>query len=150
MVFNLFENVYFYLSVFLTFILVYVYVAYAWHTIAKKHKYRKYWIAWIPLVQFFLLPILAKKKWYYGFVFILPFIFLILPNFKGYGLILFLLRIVCIYFIVSWSWYIFEKQNYPGFLSLVVILFIIPVLNIFAFIAYLIILGFIAFKTKIK
>jgi len=150
MAFNIFQSVYFYLSIFLTFILIYIYVAYSWHTISKSQKNKYYWISWIPLVQLFLLPLLAKKKWYYGFVFVLPTLFLFFPNFKGYDFILFILGIISIYFIVSWSWLIFEKQNYPGYLSLVVILFIVPIIDVFAFIAYLIIIGFVAFKKRKK
>ena len=35
-------------------IVVYVYFALAWMTIAKKLKYKKPWLAWIPLANYFL------------------------------------------------------------------------------------------------
>jgi len=40
---------------------LYVYTSWAWYTIAKKLKYKKAWLAWIPVANFFLYPILAKK-----------------------------------------------------------------------------------------
>jgi hypothetical protein len=41
---------------------VYVYMALVWSTIAKKLGYDKPWLAWIPVVQAVLLPILAKEN----------------------------------------------------------------------------------------
>ena len=43
-------------------IALYVYYAFALMTIARKLKYDKGWLAWIPIVQLVLFPILAKKK----------------------------------------------------------------------------------------
>ena len=37
----------------------YVYHSLAWYEIAKRQKHKRPWLAWIPLVQFVLFPILA-------------------------------------------------------------------------------------------
>jgi hypothetical protein len=105
---------------------LYVYYALVWMTIAKKLKYNKPWIAWIPIVNIFLLPILAKKNWLWGFIFLVP--------------------IVNIVFFIMWTWKIYELRKYPGWLSLASLLGIIPILSGFAFIANLIIMGLVAWK----
>ena len=111
-------------------IIVYVYMALAWMTIASKLKYDKPWLAWIPVVNLFLIPILAKKHWAWGLIFIVPLVNLV--------------------FYIIWTWNIYEQRKYPGWLSLVVILGLIPVISIFAVIADFIIIGFIAWKDIIS
>jgi len=103
---------------------IYVYVAFAWMTIAKKMKCKKYWLAWIPIANFFLLPILLKKKWTWGFMFFVP--------------------IANMVFFIIWTWEIFELRKYPGWLSLSVI---IPKVG---GILYFIAIGFVAWKDKKK
>ncbi len=103
---------------------IYVYYALAWSTIAKKLKYKKPWLAWIPVAQLFLIPILAKKKWVWGFMFLVP--------------------IANIVFCIIWTWKIFEKRKYPGWLSLSMI---IPKVG---GILYLIAIGFVAWGKKKK
>ena len=109
-------------------IAVYVYSALAWMTIAKKLKYDKGWLAWIPIASFFLLPILAKKKWTWGFIFLVP--------------------IVNIVFMIIWTWDIYEQRKYPGWLSLLPILGIIPIINWLAGIAQLVVIGLVAWSDK--
>ena len=103
---------------------IYVYTAFAWMTIAKKMRCEKYWLAWIPIANFFLLPILLKKKWTWGFMVLAP--------------------IANIVFFIIWTWKIFELRKYPGWLSLSVL---IPRVG---GILYLIAIGFVAWQKKKK
>ena len=107
-------------------IALYVYYAWAWMTIAKKLNYDKPWLAWIPIANLFLIPILAKKEWLWGFIFILP--------------------IANIVFYIMWTWKIFEMRKYPGWLSLVILLSFIPMLSAIAGIANLVIIGLVAWR----
>lgn len=120
------------LAIFLIFfaIALYVYTAFAFMEIAKKLKYDKPWLAWIPVANIFLIPILAKKHWAWGFMFFVPF--------AGFV------------FLIIWTWKIFELRKYPGELSLVLIGITIPFVSFFALIAYLVILGFVAWKNVEK
>lgn len=111
---------------FLIVIGLYVYTALAFMTIAKKLRYDKPWLAWIPVANLFLIPILAKKNWVWGFIFLVP--------------------IVNIVFFFIWMWNIYEQRKYPGWLSLVPLLGFIPFIGIFVSLANLIILGFVAWK----
>lgn len=81
---------------------IYVYFAMAWMAIAKKLKYKRPWLAWIPIINFFLIPILAKKHWTWGFIFLIP--------------------IVNIVFFIIWHWKIFELRKYPGWFSLSILI----------------------------
>ena len=107
---------------------LYVYVALALSTIAKKLKYNQPWLAWIPVANLFLLPILAKKHWAWGFIFLVP--------------------IINIVFAIIWTWKIYERRGYPGALSLIIIATCIPVLGFLAIIASLIVLGIVAWNKK--
>lgn len=111
---------------FLIVIGLYVYTALAFMTIAKKLRYDKPWLAWIPVANLFLIPILAKKNWAWGFIFLVP--------------------IANIVFFFIWMWNIYEQRKYPGWLSLVPLLSFIPFIGIFVSLANLIILGFVAWK----
>lgn len=62
----------FFFIIILIILALYVYYSYTWQTIGKKLGYKYSWIAWIPLVQLFLYPILAKRRWGWGFLLILP------------------------------------------------------------------------------
>ncbi len=109
-------------------IALYIYCAFAWMTIAKKLGYDKPWLAWIPIANLFLYPILAKKHWAWGFIFLVP--------------------IVGAVFFFIWTWNIFEQRKYPGWLSLIPIAGIIPFIGWIASIAYLVILGMVAWADK--
>ena len=109
-------------------IVLWVYNGFAWMTIAKKLKYDKGWIAFIPIANFFLYPILAKKHWAWGFIMLVP--------------------LVNIVFLIMWMWKIFEFRKYPGWLSLVFVLFFIPFVNMLAELAYLIIIGLVAWADR--
>lgn len=109
-------------------IALYVYYAFVWMTIARKLKYKYPWLAWIPIANFFLVPILAKKHWTWGFMFLVP--------------------IANMVFFFIWTWNIYEQRKYPGWLALVPLLGIIPIAGWLASIAHLIILGFVAWKDR--
>ena len=107
---------------------IYVYWALVWMTIAKKLNYDKPWLAWIPIANFFLLPILAKKGWTWGFILLVP--------------------IANAVFMIIWTWNIYEQRNYPGWLSLIVLGSFIPIVGFFAPIANMVILGLVAWNDR--
>lgn len=112
------------------FLAIYIYYALAWMNIAKKMKYKNPWIAWIPIANMFLFPILAKKHWAYGFLLLIP--------------------IVNLVFIIIWFWKILELRNYRGELSLIYLGILIPYLSSFAWIALLVVFGFLAWRKERK
>ena len=107
---------------------LYVYLAFAWFTIARKLKCKVAWLAWIPIANYFLLPILAGKRWSLGFLVFVP--------------------IANVVFGYIWTWKIYELRNYPGWLVLISLAGFIPFAGIAASIAALIILGFVAWKDR--
>jgi len=107
---------------------VYVYTAFVWMTIAKKLKYDKPWLAWIPVANFFLFPILAKKNWVWGFILLVP--------------------IVNMVFLIIWTWNIYEQRKYPGWLSLAPIISIIPAIGFLGAIAQFVIWGLVAWSDR--
>lgn len=109
-------------------VVLYVYNALVFQTIAKKLNYDKPWLAWIPIVNLFLYPILAKKHWAMGFLFLVP--------------------VVNMVFYFIWLWKIFELRNYPGWLCLMPLLGIIPIINVIVAPAFLVLLGFVAWKDR--
>lgn len=115
----------------LVFVGLYVYFAWAFMTIARKLKYKKAWLAWIPLAQFALFPILAKKKesaWPWVFILLVPF-----ANFV---------------FMIIWTWKIYEYRKYPGALALISLASFIPFLGFFAGIANLVVWGLVAWHDR--
>jgi hypothetical protein len=125
-------------------LLVYIYYALTWSTIAKKLNYDKSWIAWIPFANFFLKPILSDYDWKYGFIIIAPFVFIFIP-FIGI-FISFLAILGIIVFDIICCWTIFKKRGYSSELALVKIGFVIPFLIFLTLIADMIILGIIAWS----
>ena len=111
---------------------IYVYTSYAWMTILQKTGYHTPWLAWIPIAN--MVPLLEEGgfnwKW----------IFLVLVPFVGW-LAVGVMAIIGV-------WKIFEKRNYPGWLSLVPLGSMIPLINWIASPATLIILGVVAWKDK--
>lgn len=107
---------------------LYVYGAFVWMTIAQKLEYGKPWLAWIPIINILLIPILAKRHWAWGFIVLVP--------------------IVNIVFLLMWLWNIYVQRNYPGVLSLVPLAGLIPFLSPFATIANFVILGFVAWYDR--
>ena len=113
-----------FIAVFL--IAVYVYFALAWQTIARKLKYKKAWLAWIPFANLAMILKLGEFDW--------KWIFLILIPILGWIPLAVMLIIA--------HWRIFEKRKYPGFFALALI---IPQLG---GILYLISIGFAAWSDR--
>ncbi|NCP72024.1 hypothetical protein GW835_01360 [archaeon] len=111
---------------------LYIYTALAFQTIGKKLKYKKAWLAWIPIANYAMILELGGFHW--------ALIFLLLVPVLGWAAVMVLALIS--------MWRIFEKRKYPGWLALVPILAIIPIVNIFVGIAYLVIIGLVAWKDR--
>jgi hypothetical protein len=113
-------------------IAIYVYHALAWMRIAKKMKYRRACLAWIPFASSAMRLQLGKFHW--------AWIFLILIPILGWAALIVLLTIS--------HWRIFEKQKYPGWISLAFPAMFLPRISGLGNLAYLIIIGFVAWKKK--
>ncbi len=104
-------------------IAVYVYMALALMTIAKKTKTPNGWLAWIPIANLYLMTQIAGvPAWT-----MLAFLLALIPFIGG-------LAFMAVY--IWWWWKIAEARKKEGWLS---ILLIIPIVN-------LIIVGIIAWK----
>lgn len=117
---------------FVVFIGLYVYTALAFMTIATKLNHPNPWLAWIPFANIALMLQLGNFHWAWTFLILIP----ILGWIPLYVLI-----------IIS-TWRIYEARNYPGALSLIAILGFIPFIGWLATIAYIIILGLVAWKDQ--
>jgi hypothetical protein len=109
---------------------IYIFIALALQTIAKRQKYKYPWFAWIPVLNAVLTFELGGFHWAWVFLYIgagIPFI----------G-ILFTIALAVLAIISFWK--IFEKEKYPGALALVLI---VPI-------ARLIILGLVAWHKPKK
>ena len=121
------------LAIFLVIIIVvYVYNALAWMTIATKLKYKYPWLAWIPFANWAMTLQLGGFHWAWIFLIFLPIL--------GW-IALFVLGIIA-------TWRVFEKRKYPGWLSLIQLINMAPGFGFFASIGYLIILGIVAWKDQ--
>lgn len=109
-------------------IALYIYTSLAWMKIAKKLKYKKAWLAWIPIANIAMMLQLGGFHWAWIFLIFIPV----------FGWIALLVLII-----IS-TWRIFEKRKYPGWLSLSMI---IPNLG---WLIYMIIIGFVAWQNKKK
>jgi len=109
-------------------IALYVYTAFAWMVIAQKLQYKNAWLAWIPIANFFLLPILAKKHWAWGFVIIVPILNFVMA--------------------IIWMWNIFEQRKYPGYLALIPIAGIVPIIGWLATLGFMVVIGMVAWKDR--
>ena len=113
---------------------VWIYTSLVWQTIGKKLRHKNPWLAWIPFARTGLILKLGKFHWAWAFLYLIPIL--------GWTV----LAVLCI--IARWR--IFEIRNYPGWLALVPLAGIIPLLGGLAGIASLIILGFVAWKDTRK
>lgn len=105
-------------------IAVYVYISIALMSIAKKTKTKNAWMAWVPILNFYLLTQIAKQSGWWTLILLAWAI-----PFGG----------IAILAVGIWMfWLIAERRNLPGWISL---LMIIPIVN-------LVILGIIAWKKK--
>ena len=112
----------------LVFLAIYIYFAIAWQTIARKLKYKKSWLAWIPVANLSMILHLGRFHWAWIFLILIPII--------GW-IALFVLLIIA-------TWRIFESRGQPGWFSLSMI---IPKVGA---ILYLIAIGIVAWSTKRK
>jgi len=106
----------------------YVYHALAWSTIAKKKKYSRPWLAWIPFASTAMRLQLGGFSWALAFLWLIPIL--------GWIAIFVLL-------IIS-HWRIFESLNYPGWLAILQLADIAG--SGIGSIAYLIVIGIVAWK----
>jgi len=109
---------------------IWIYTSLAWQTIGKKLRHKNPWLAWIPFARTALVLKLGKFHWAWVFLWLVPIL--------GWAIIGVLLIIA--------HWRIFEIRNYPGWLALIPLAGIVPVLGGLAGIAVLIILGLVAWK----
>jgi|SRR3989344_8792055 len=108
------------------FLALYVYISLTWATIAKKLKYKKSWLAWIPIANLSMILQLGGFHWAWVFLIFVPIL-----GWIPLGILL-----------VLSHWHIFEKRKFPGWFSLSLILPKIgPIL-------YLIAIGFVAWTKK--
>jgi hypothetical protein len=106
----------------------YIYFALAWMTIGNKLKYKRSWLAWIPLANFAMMLQLGGFHWAWVFLALIPV----------FGWIaLFVLAVIA-------TWRIFEKRRYPGWYSLSMV---IPKVGV---ILYLVAIGFVAWNDRSK
>ena len=104
----------------------YVYTSLAWMTIARKLKYKRAWLAWIPVANFAMMLQLGGFHWAWVFLILIPIL----------GWIpLFVLIVIS-------TWKIFEKRKYPGWFSLSMIL---PQVGL---VLYLVAIWFVAWKDR--
>ncbi|MBW2970864.1 hypothetical protein KY320_01755, partial [Candidatus Woesearchaeota archaeon] len=86
---------------------IYVYMAFALQTIAKKTNTENPWLAWIPIANLVLMTQIAGLHWATIFLMLIPF--------------------VNIAVIIWWWWKIAEARNKPGWMAL---LFLVPIANL--------------------
>ena len=110
----------------LAFAALYVYTALAWRTIARKSKYKRDWLAWIPIASNAMVLQIGGFHW--------AWIFLLLIPVAGW-IALMILSIIAM-------WRIFEKLKHPGWFSLA------PIVPKVGGILYLIAIGIVAWSEK--
>ena len=118
--------------IFLIIAAFYIYTSFVWVSIAKKLKYKNSWLAWIPFARWAMILQLGDFHWALVFLALIPIL--------GW-IALWILLIIA-------TWRVFEKRKYPGFLALLPILGFLPAIGWLANPAFLIILGFVAWKNK--
>ncbi|MBN1544480.1 hypothetical protein JW898_03385 [Candidatus Woesearchaeota archaeon] len=109
---------------------LYVYTSWALMTIGKKLKYAYPWIAWIPVANIAMILRMGGFHWAWVFLVLIPV----------FGWIALAVMVIIA------TWRIYEKRKYPGWLALVPLASVVPIVGGLASIAHLIILGFVAWK----
>lgn len=108
-------------------IAIYIYSALAWMTIAKKSRYKKAWLAWIPIADISMKLQMGGFHWAWVFLILIPI----------FGWIALLVLVIIA------TWRIFEKLKYPGWLALA------PIIPYAGPMLYLISIGIVAwYKEK--
>jgi hypothetical protein len=116
----------------LVFAALYVYHSLAWTAIAKKMKFKKSWLAWVPIASGAMKLKLGKFNW--------AWIFLILIPIFGWMALIVLITIA--------TWRIFEKLRHPRWYALSFPLMFCPGISFIGFIAYFVIIGVVAWGKK--
>jgi hypothetical protein len=111
---------------------LWIYTSFAYMEIAKKLKYKYPGLAWVPFARGAMILQLGGFNW--------ALIFLLLVPVLGW------IAVAILYYISKWR--IFEKRKYSGWLALIPLAGMIPFLSIFAEVAFLIALGFVAWQDK--
>src|SRR3989338_2455865 len=110
---------------------VYIYSSLAWYKIAKKLKYQKPWLAWIPVASTAMRLQMGDFHWAWVFLILIPIL--------GW-IALFVLAVIA-------TWRIYEQRKYPGWFSLA------PIVPYAGGALHLIALGFVAWadrKTRVR
>lgn len=110
----------------------YVYHSLAWYAIAKKMKFKKAWLAWIPIADEAMKLKLGKFHW--------TWVFLILIPIFGWAALIVLVTIA--------TWRIFEKLKYSGWWALSFPAIFVPVISWIGAIVYTIMIGVVAWNRK--
>ena len=110
----------------IVFVGLYIYHSLAWMKIARKLKYKRAWLAWIPVANLAMILQLGGFHW--------ALIFLILIPILGWAALA-VLGIISL-------WRIFEKRRYPGWFGFGIF---IPQVG---WILYLIAIGFVAWANR--
>ena len=112
----------FFAGFFLIFAILYVYVALALMRIAEKTKTKNSWLAFIPIVNFYLLTQMARKSGNWTWILLLVFLPFGGMVVAGIGIWFF--------------WLVAERIKFPGWISL---LLLVPFVN-------LVVLGILAWS----
>lgn len=107
-------------------LVAYIYFALSWKTIADKLKYKRSWIAWIPIANLAMILHIGGFHWAWIFLMLIPVL--------GWIALLILMVIA--------TWRVFEKRKYPGWFSLSLL---VPKMG---WLLYLVAIGFVAWKDK--
>ena len=94
-------------------IALYIYHAMAWMTIWKKLKHKRPWLAWIPFANVALIFQLGGFHWAWVFLFLIPVL--------GW-IAIFVMVIIA-------TWRVYEQRKYPGWLALIMLASLIPVIS---------------------
>lgn len=114
----------------LIFAALYIYTSLAWMTIGKKLKYKRAWLAWIPIANIAMILQMGGFSWLWLLLIVIPIL-----GWLALGV-----------FVLIATWRIFEKRKYSGWLALIPLLGLIPKVGMFASVAFLIVLGMVAWR----
>lgn len=111
---------------------IYIYVAWALMVIGQKLNYKRAWLAWIPFANISMVLQLGNFHWAWVFLILIPIV----------GWIA-----LAVLVIISW-WRIFEKRGHPGALALLILGTFVPYLSVVFYIAFLVVIGIVAWKNS--
>lgn len=126
-------------------LIIYIYFALAYMSLAKKTNTEPAWLAWIPYANLYLISKTAGMHWWPILLLIPAFI----PSFGNEilnninSIITILGTIIFLIYSIIWDWKIFEKVGKPGWWALSILLF--PLLGL-GLILFMIFLGIAAWS----